>query len=276
MKSVDTQNNFQEYIWAEAKKRKAFIPDGPINKAIAEWHAKQELRPFKVASPSRLTMCPRVVWRRSHGVTIANPMGWGTAQRMLLGRAFEKVIVPQLGDALLHWWPDEEAGESEPFVVGEGDTKIVGTPDLLLKVNGKVYISDAKTSRADSFAYIPIEDEQIWDDEGWYKYKMQVEMYYHLCHANKAWFDENKLPLPEGCHLFSYALDDGVVKRDIYWTPSIPKEELLKYAIRFNQAVKSETEPACRCTEHDVKFCNYATEFTTTKSGYKLGVRCCG
>lgn len=271
------QTDFQEYIYAQAKERKAYIPDSPMNNAIRDWHLKQEPRIPKVASPSSLTTCPRVIWRKVNGIEPTNKMGWGTAQRLLLGRNFEGMIAKQLDEAglLLHHWKDVEKGDSDPFVVGEGDTKIVGTPDLLIKINDKVYISDAKTSRADSFAYVPIDDIKIWDDEGWFKYKMQVEMYYHLCHANKQWFEDNELPLPEGCHLFSFALDDGVVKRDITWTPNIPKETIMKYALRFNQAVRSEVEPKCECTEHDTKFCAFAHEFKTTKTGYKLGIGCC-
>ena len=267
--------DFHEYVYSEAKQRRNFIPDGGINAAIEEWHAKQEDRPWTVASPSRLTTCPRVVWRRAHNIPVTNPMGWGKKQRMLLGRALEDVIAPQLGERLLHHWRDGEDGDSKPFEVGEGDTRIVGTPDLLLKLEGKVVLSDAKTSRADSFGYVPIEPRDIWKDEGWLKYKLQVETYYHMCHKNEQWFKDNELPLPEACHLFSYALDDGVVKRDITWTPNIPKELILQYAVRFNQAIKSEPEPACECTEHDRKFCSYASEFETTKSGYKLGVKCC-
>lgn len=267
--------DFNEYVKAQAKERADYIPDGGINEAIANWHSKQERRPFTCATPSTLTTCPRVVWRKwKENIPPTNEMGWGKKQRLLLGFITENKIAEQLGDKLLHHWKDADE-TTEPFVVGEGDTKIAGTPDLLIKLDDEVLISDSKTSRGDSFKYVGITPEEIFRDELWYKYKVQVEMYYHLCHANKEWFDERQLPLPEKCHLFSYALDDGVVRREITWTPSIPKLELANFAKRFNQALKSDIEPECTCTTTTTKFCDYASEFEYTRSGYKLGVKCC-
>lgn len=171
--------------------------------------------------------------------------------------------------------------------MGEGLTRLEGTPDLLLNLDGHVLISDAKTSRADSFAYVPIDPERIWDDPLWYHYKLQVTAYYMLCHKNKDWFEavidmgqlgkRNSLPLPEACHLFSFALDDGVIKREATWKVTKEMaEEVMRYVVRWNTAYASETMPDCVCEKEDsVKFCHYAEEFMTTKSGYKLGTNCC-
>jgi hypothetical protein len=119
----------------------------------------------------------------------------------------------------------------------------------------------------------------VWNDELWYHYKLQVEAYYILSHKNKEWFESNmdrKLPLPELCHLFSFALDDGVVKREFTWQPTRETaNEIMKYTRRWNVAYQSEVEPTCECTETQRKFCSYATEMMTTKTGYKLGVKCC-
>lgn len=269
---------------------KAYIPSGGMTDVIAGWHEKQPPREQSVASPSTLTECPKVVWYKKHKVAYTNDMGWGTKQRLMLGRAFENLIAGQLKDEgkLLWHWADNFAGESDKFKMGEGLTAVEGTPDLLLNLDGKVLISDAKTSRADSFAYVPLNDK-VWEDELWYKYKLQVEAYYLLCHKNPEWFTGKKdlganvtlvsreeLPLPEACHLFSYALDDGVVKREFTWQPTTDvANEILAYARRWNTAYASEVEPECKCTETGTKFCPYAYEFMTTRTGYKLGTKCC-
>lgn len=272
---------------------KGFIPSGGMNDIVRDWHAKQPPREQKVASPSTLTECPRVVWLKKHKIPFTNDMGWGQKQRMMLGRIAENLFASQLRDEgkLLWHWKDDVAGESVKFGMGEGLSRIEGTPDLLINLDGKVLISDAKTSRADSFAYVPLSDD-VWDDELWYHYKLQVECYYLLAHKNKAWFaghsigfretDEQgsianmPVPLPEACHLFSYALDDGVVKREYTWQPTQQiASEIIHYANRWNKAYQSETCPPCQCTETQTKFCPYGYEYETTRTGYKLQTKCC-
>jgi len=265
---------------------RSYIPNGGMNEIVEDWHAKQNKRVQTVASPSTLTECPRVVWFKKHNVPYTNEMGWGTKQRLLLGRVAENIFARQLKDEgkLLWHWKDDEEGESIKFGMGDGLTRIEGTPDLLIKLDGKILISDAKTSRADSFAYVP-PGESAFDDELWYHYKLQVECYYMLCHKNADWFstddpykvmEHENLPLPQKCHLFSYALDDGVVKREFTWKPSQKiAAEILYYAKRWNTAYQSETMPECACTETQRKFCGFATKTETTRSGYKLGIECC-
>jgi len=270
---------------------KGFIPSGGINDSIARWHENQPDRVQTVASPSTLTECPRAVWlRHKHKVPPTNKRGWGQSQRLLLGRNFENQIAEQLKDdgKLLWHWADNFVGESDKFVMGEGLDRIEGTPDLLLNLDGHVVVSDSKTSRADSFAYVPVDPQRIWDDPLWNHYRLQVTAYYMLCHKNHKWFENNHtvlrdekgwlpLPLPEACHLFSFALDDGVIKREITWKPNQDlMTQVVRYARRWNAAYASETIPDCVCEAEDgIKFCNYAYEFTTTRTGYKLGTRCC-
>lgn len=284
--------------------QRTFIPDGGINDIIKEYHDKKAPREQSVASPSTLTECPRVVWFKKHDIPRTNEQGWGQKQRMMLGRIAENLFADQLREAgkLLWHWKDDVPGESVKFGMGGGLSRLEGTPDLLINLDGKVLISDAKTSRADSFAYVPI-DDTVWADELWYKYKLQVEAYYLLCHKNKGWFkkqyhkdnngnilvakvgkyagakiyDRDELPPPEACHLFSYALDDGVVKREFTWQPTQKTAaEIIHYTNRWNKAYQSEDCPACQCTETQTKFCPFATETERTKSGYKLGIKCCG
>lgn len=263
-----------------------FIPDGAINKAIASWQDKQPEREQDCASPSSLLDCPRVVWLKKQAVAPKFSLGWGKKQRFMLGRQLENMIAKQLDDEelLIYHWADNYFGESDKFAHGEGLDRIEGTPDLLLKVDGKVAISDSKTSRADSFFYVPTSLDEIWDDPYWYKYKLQLTAYYLLCLWNKDWFSlhrelmgEPMLPLPEACHLFSYALDDGIVRREFTWTPSkADAAEVLKLTRRWNSAYQSPIMPNCTCIEEDgVKFCYYTTEQETTKKGAKLGVKCC-
>ncbi len=264
---------------------KSYIPSKGMNDIVRDWHEKQPPREQTVASPSTLTECPRVVWLKKNKTPYSNDMGWGTKQRMMLGRVAENVFAMQLRDEgkLLWHWKDDVVGESVKFGMGEGLTRVEGTPDLLINLDGTVLISDAKTSRADSFAYVPL-DDSVWEDELWYHYKLQVECYYMLCHKNADWFDvtaqehgsKPALPLPEACHLFSYALDDGVVKREFTWKPTQrTAAEILYYVKRWNTAYQSETIPDCACTDTQRKFCSFATEMETTRTGYKLGVRCC-
>lgn len=269
----------------DAAKRYHFIPEGGMNEVIKNWHAKQDAREYETASPSRITTCPRVIWLKRNKVPAINDIGWGIKQRLLLGRAFENQFAKVLDDAnlLLHHWRDEpDEAQQDKFTLGEGETYLEGTPDYLLKLN-QVAVSDAKTSRSDSFGYVPIEQPDIWDDWGWYKYKLQLTGYYMLCHANKDWFTEHKLPLPEVCHLFSYALDDGIVRRDLTWTPD-PHDiaEVERYTKRFNAAVKATEPPECTCDEmpgaFDVKFCDYGVIERNEKTGKpnKIATHCCG
>lgn len=266
------------------------IMDGSANEAIKEWHANRPERVQTCASPSTLTDCPRVVWLRyKKRIAPPIPLGWGKAQRLLLGRQLESLIASQYKEAgkLLWHWKDDIEGESVKFEMGEGDDKITGTPDLLLKLD-KVVISDSKTSMAKSFGYIPTTAVEAFKDPFWYKYKLQVEAYYLLCHKNKDWFEHRQwfdiedtlhpsLPLPEACHLFSYALDDGVVRREFQWQPTEETaREIVVYARRWNRAIKSETMPDCTCDDSGVKFCYYVQEQQTTKTGAKIGTKCCG
>lgn len=271
------------------QKQLSYIPDGGMNEVIKDWQSKRPDREQSVASPSTLTECPRVVWLKKNKVPYTNEMGWGKKQRNMLGRIAENLFASQLRDEgkLLWHWKDDVVGESVKFEWpnADGSTLFSGTPDLLINLNGQVLISDAKTSRADSFAYVPINDD-VWKDELWYKYKLQVEAYYLLCHKNKDWFSEavatggivTDLPLPEACHLFSYALDDGVVKREYTWKPTqATAAEIIHYATRWNKAYNSEEIPDCQCTETQRKFCSYGDPNTqeTTRSGYKLMTECC-
>lgn len=262
---------------APNKQWRAYIPDGGMNDVVKDWHSKQPPREQSVASPSTLTECPRVVWLKKHKTPFTNEMGWGTKQRLMLGRIAEDLFAEQLKDEgkLLFHWKDGKSDKPMKFKMGDGMSQIEGTPDLLIKLDDHVLISDAKTSRADSFAYVPL-DDTVWEDELWYHYKLQVECYYLLCHKNPKFFKSLELPLPEACHLFSYALDDGVVKREYTWKPSQKTaSEIIHYANRWNKAYASETIPDCQCTETQTKFCPYAYEIEATKSGYKLGVKCC-
>lgn len=282
---------------------------GIINDAISKYHTNQPERLQTCASPSTLTDCPRVVWLRyKKKIAPPIPIGWGKLQRFMLGRQLESLIAMQLKESgnLLWWWKDDVAGESDKFVMGEGETRIEGTPDLLLKNDTQVLISDAKTSMAKSFGYVPLDPAEAFKDWFWFGKQLQVEAYYLLSHKNKAWFQPQlrawkdiekelnntkpggvielgggrQLPLPEACHLFSYALDNGVNYREFTWGPS--KEtasKIIYYATRWNRAYASETIPDCTCDEGDGaprKFCYYVQEQETTKTGAKIGIRCCG
>lgn len=252
----------------------AYIPDKTINQAIKAYQDAQPERVRAFATPSTLTECPRVVWLRKRGVEATNVLGWGKKQRFELGRITEGLIAKQLDQAgvLLHWWKDEQEGDSEPFSHGEGLDKLQGTPDLLLKLH-KVAISDAKTSRSDSFKFVPTVPSEIWKDPYWHKYKLQLTAYFLLCHWNKKWFEEKNLPLPEICHLFSYALDDGIVRREITWRPTKKDvAEVQRLTRRWNSAYAAEEIPDCTCEEDgSVKFCRYAI----IEEGAKVGKTCC-
>lgn len=261
-----------------AKQKFEFIPDSGMNDVIARWHAKEVDREFTVASPSSLTTCPRVIWLSVHGVKPTNVMGWGTKQRMLLGRQLEDLFAKQLESdgKLLHHWKDNPGDIVEKFKMGEGLTQIEGVPDYLLDLDGTIVTSDAKTSRSDSYGYVEINQPDVWNDWGWYKYKLQVETYHHLLLANKDWFTEKGLPLPTKCHLFSYALDDGIVKREFIWKPDIPISIIENYAKRFNAALTAEKCPPCTCEDtydsFDMKFCRYGS----VPSNSKVATSCCG
>lgn len=257
-----------------------YIHDGLINRAMSAWHSNRPERVQTCATPSTMTDCPRVVWLRyKKQVPPPIPLGWGKLQRLLQGRVFEDVIAKQLEESghLLYHWRDNEEDEAIKFEMGEDGSKVAGTPDLLLRLeDGTVVISDAKTSMAKSFGYVPVKSPDIWEDFLWFKYKLQVETYYMLCHKNREWFEKNGLPLPEKCHLFSYALDDGVNRREFIWSPSQETaSKILYYVERWNKAFASETMPDCECDETQTKFCYYVTQQEPTRTGYKLGVRCC-
>jgi hypothetical protein len=237
-------------------------PKSPINEAIEHYHDSIPEREQDCASPSTLLTCPRVVWLEKHSVEKTNTLGWGQKQRFMLGRITENMIAKQLENdgILLYHWADDYKGQSIKFKHGEGLNKLSGTPDLLLQFkSGIVAISDCKTSRSDSFKYVPIETAEIWEDPYWYRYKLQVTAYYLLCRWCKFWFYLMDLPLPTICNLFSYALDNGIIMRDINWAPT-PKDikEVIRLTRRWNEAYASESMPDCTCKEDNmVTFCPY-------------------
>lgn len=264
----------------DAKKQYSYISDGGINDVIKDWHEHNEdVRDFSVASPSGIATCPRVIWLLNKGVKPTNDMTWAVKQRLLLGRLLENLLANQLKDEgkLLYHFKDDPGIEVEKFTDGIGDYKLTGVPDYILGMFDTTVVSDAKTSRSDSFGYVPLEYKEAFEDWNWHKYKVQLDAYYKLCHANKKWFEDNKIPLPEKCHLFSYALDDGVARRDFVWTPT-PEDlaRVERYTLRYNQAVKSETMPECTCRnaefeDGEVKFC----KFGQVEPNEKVATDCC-
>ena len=267
---------------ADAKAQYEHIPDHGMNAVVKAWQEKQVDHPRDVASPSTILMCPRVIWLLNKGVEPTNEMTWAVKQRLLLGRLFENQFAEILADEgmLLKHWKDDPGMEVEKFKMGDGDTRNQGVPDYILKMpyQGQeiVAVSDAKTSRSDSFGYVPLDDTEIFTDWGWYKYRIQLTNYWLLCHKNKAWFEANNIPLPTHCHLFSYALDDGIVRRDVVWQPTkTDVQTVLDMTERFNRAVVSKTMPFCTCSQSfdnfDVKFC----KFGEVAQGSKIAETCC-
>jgi len=286
----------RETAHSGAKDKFEYIPEGGVNNVIALWHTKQTEREMLNASPSKVLTCPRVVWLANHGVEPTNIMTWAVKQRMLLGRVLENKLAEQLAEStdgikLLHHWKDDDytitsLDEDErpfKFFMGEGETLIDGVPDYLLSIpydGGRVVaISDAKTSRSDSFGYIEPNMPEVWNDGGWFKYKLQLTAYYMLCHSpeGKKWFEEHNLPLPTHCHLFSYALDDGIVRREFLWEPTQEDMDLVrKLTVRFNNAVSSKDMPDCTCLTDTAdgfsqKFCKYGL----AEVGKKICESCC-
>lgn len=264
----------------DAIKKYEYIPDGGMNDIIKQWQDAQPDRKLEFASPSTITRCPRSIWLELHGVEHTEAQTWALKQRMLLGRLFENQFAEELQFAgkLLYHWKDDPGEAVEKFKYGNpGDaTYFEGVPDYLINLDSRALISDAKTSRSDSFGYAPILAAELFTDGGWYKYRMQLTGYYILCHANPAWFTEHKLPLPVGNHLFSYALDDGVVRREVEWVPSQDDiNKFLTYTKRFNAALNAIECPACTCDEgfdgFDIKFCKYGVK----PEGSKIATSCC-
>lgn len=270
-----------------AIERYSYIPNGGMNDVIKQWHEKQQDRPFVAASPSQISLCPRVVWLKKHGVAPLQTQTWALKQRLLLGRLFENQFADELAEAgmLLHHWKDDPGIVVPKFTYGNpGDpTYFEGVPDYLVQLKDTIHgdvvaISDAKTSRSDSYGYVPINDMEIWTDGGWYKNRMQLTGYYILCHspAGQAWFKANNLPLPTHCHLFNYALDDGVVRREVLWQPTQADiDEFLRYTRRFNHAFNATVCPECTCGESlegfAIKFCDYGVK----ADGAKICESCC-
>lgn len=266
---------------SQAQERYNFIPDGGMNAVIKQWQDKQPDRELEYSSPSAVTRCPRSIWLEINGVKHTQETTWALKQRLLLGRLFENQFAEELDDAgmLLKHWKDDPGVTVEKFKYGNpGDpTYFEGVPDYLTRLeDGKVYISDAKTSRGDSFGYLPTNEFELFTDGGWFKNRMQLTGYYILCHANADKMAAMGLPLPEGCHLFSYALDDGVVRREARWIPSQNDiDKFLNYVRRFNAALKATEAPDCTCGEtpdgFEIKFCKYSIK----PEGSKIGTSCC-
>lgn len=257
-----------------AREQYNHIPDGGVNQQIKDWHVKQDDRVIKCASPSNLVRCPRSVWFEVNGYNYINKMNWGTKQRLLLGRLAENLFAEQFKDngILLKHWQDDPGVEVDKFSYGEGVDYIEGVPDYMLKLGDVVAVSDAKTSRSDSFGYNPIEFDELIKDFNWYKYKVQLDAYFYLLINNKDRLQEMNLPIPTHSHLFSYALDDGIVRREYLWETTKQDLKNVQRLIRIqNQAIKSSTMPDCTCSEGEMKFCKYAV----IAKGKKVGESCC-
>lgn len=258
-----------------------FIPEGGMNAVIKQWQDKQPDRELAFASPSAMTRCPRSIWLELKGVPFTEEITWALKQRLLLGRLFENQFAEELDDAgmLLYHWKDDPGVVVDKFRYGKpGDpTYFEGVPDYLTKLeDGVVYISDAKTSRGDSFGYLPTNEFELFTDGGWYKNRMQLTGYYILCHANPEKMAALGLPMPEACHLFSYALDDGIVRREARWTPTQNDiDKFLEYTRRFNKAMNSTVAPECTCGEtpdgFEIKFCKYGVK----PKDSKVATSCC-
>lgn len=232
------------------------IPSGGINNVLATWHSKQQQRDYSICSPSRLTTCPKVIWLSQQGYQETKPMGWGVKQRLLLGRVIEDLIAKQLDDEglLVFHWKDGKDDEVEKLKVD--NPKLEGVPDILFKRDDKILLSDSKSARSDGFGYQPIDFEE-WKADGFnHKYFVQLNAYFYLMHLNA---DKLTMPMPDQCHIFVFALDDGIVKREFTWTPT--QEDMLeveRYARRYNEALVSPTMPECTCeSEGVVKFCPF-------------------
>lgn len=262
----------------DAKKRYAHIPKEGVNNVIKEWQDKQPEHPREVASPSTITECPRVIWLLNHGAQPTNEMTWAVKQRLMLGRLAENLFAEQFADQgmLIKHWKDDPGDEVSKLHMGTGDDLIQGVPDYILQLGDKVAVSDCKTSRSDSFGYIGFSEDEIFSDWGWYKYRIQTTAYFML-YNNMAFVENGKvLPQAEVCHLFSYALDDGVVRREVTWTPTQEDIATVKRLTRrYNQAVASPTMPECTCHESfdnfAVKFC----KFGQVETGSKVAETCC-
>lgn len=265
---------------AEAVARYNFIPRSQLNDAIEAWHGKQLEREIVAASPSTACRCPRSVWLELHGVPATNDTTWAMKQRMLLGRLFENQFAEVMQDAgiLIHHWKDDPGIVIEKFTFGDkgSATYFEGVPDYIINYEGAVCVSDAKTSRSDSFGYLPILQDELFQDGGWHKNKMQLTGYYILLRSNTTRMKRDGLPLPTYCHLFSYALDDGMVRREAVWKPTLEDiDEFMGNVQRFNAAMVSPTCPACTCHESqdgfEVKFCRYGIK----AKGAKVCDTCC-
>lgn len=269
---------------SEAMERYNYIPEKGMNEVIKAWQDKQPERELVAASPSQITKCARAIWLTLHQVTPTQIPTWAMKQRMLLGRLFENQFAEELAEAgmLLHHWKDDPGVEVNKFHYGEkgSPTYFEGVPDYLVQLpDGRVVVSDAKTSRGDSFGYVPINDMEIFTDGGWYKNKLQLIGYYILCHSpsGKKWFAEHNLPLPTACHLFSYALDDGIVRREVVFVPTQAEiEKYLEYTRRFNAAMTAVTCPECTCDTDlpggfAIKFCPFGKQ----EEGQKICSSCC-
>lgn len=278
-----------------AKQKYRHITEGGVNDIIKAWHEKQPEREYGIASPSRILTCPRAIWLQVNGVEPINGMGWGVKQRLMMGRIVEGQFAGQFYDEgvlLAHW---EDTAKTKTNLLTKDDyhlevpkmtivTKDLldqneGIPDYFLQgdlTGGLVAVSDAKAPRSDGFGYVPISEQYIWHEWNFYKMRIQVTNYFMLAHENKDYLDKYKLPLPELCHLFSHALDDGVVRREMLWSPiSEDMETVKKMTRRFNAAVAAKDCPPCTCKESydefDVKFCAYGIK----EPGAKICESCC-
>jgi len=249
----------------------SFIPSGGVNDLLASWHSKQEERGYNICSPSKLYICPRVVWLATHGVPSTKKMGWGKRQRLLLGKAIENLIAQQMDDegVLLYHWKDDFDLAGDSTLISE-EPYIEGTPDILFNMDGVVTLSDSKSARSDGMGYQPTTFEEWVKDPYNYKYFVQINAYYYLMHVNRTLL-EDMMPMPEQCHVFVFALDDGIVRRDFTWKPT--RENLLeveRLAEQYAKALASPVMPPCKCKQMGlVKFCDYGT------GGKVVATDCC-
>ena len=261
---------------AEAIKQYEYISDGFVNKSISQYYANEKQRKLDHPSPSSITACRRVIWLDNKDVKHTNVLTWAKQMRLSLGRLLEDNLAKifMQNKSLLAYMDDNNEqiilkkpvdGVLQELAVEKLQSKqfpgLTGVFDFLLDINGTVVVSDAKTARSDSFGYVPIDEAEVFEDLGWRNRKIQLTGYYILCYENKDLFEKWGLPLPTACHLFSYALDDGVVRREYIWQPTqADVEEFGLYYQNFMLGFNSVEMPVCTCTDFDVKFCKYGIE----------------
>ncbi len=255
------------------------IDDLFIYRVFNKWLSERPKKEFEKISPSQIGHCARCMFYALKGIPQSTPPGLGTMATFEVGRWSESAFGQVFRDegVLVHHFEDGKGGKNAPFAY----KNLKGTPDFLLRLDGDLYVVDAKTQRSDSFGWTGTSQKELMESKK--EYWAQTLAYVYLLRNNaERLIKDFGVTAEEVAKLrgliFFYSKDDGVVKRELLVDATPGQldwvEERTNYLWGF---VERNQLPPCECEGWLVQYCNYGNPATREANKQKkvVNTECC-